>query len=110
MNATMNMNATVGEVFNTWIYESLRAPSFLGDDAGSAARVALRLLERTGIQVDYSSLESVRRSTAHLSYDELYALQHAARDCRADEMLHEITVYQRNNPPFRVIAKPAAAL
>lgn len=110
MIATMNVNATVGEVFSTWVYESLQGPSLLGDDAGSAARVAQHLFERTGIQIDYSSLESVRRSTDRLNYDELYALQHAARDCRADETLHEITVYQRNNPPFRVIAKPATAL
>lgn len=103
------MNAAVGEVFITWVYESLRAPSLLGD-AGSAARVAQRLLEKTSTRVDYASLESVRNSTAHLSYDELYGLQHAARDCRADETLHEIAVCQRNNPLFRVVAMPAGTL
>lgn len=110
MNATTNMNATMGEVFSAWVYESLNGPSLLGDDTDSAARVALRFLERTGVRVDYSSLESVRSSTAHLHYGELYALQHAARDCRLDETLYEIAVYQRNNPLIRVVAKPAGSL
>lgn len=110
MNAAMNMNATVGDVFSTWVCEDLHAPSLLGDDAGSAARVAARLEERTGIRVDYSTMDNLRSSTAHLSYDELSGLQHAARDCRADETLHEIAVYKHNNPPFRVLAMPAGAL
>ena len=109
MNATTNMNATMGEVFSAWVYESLHGPSLLGDDTDSAARVALHLLEGTGVRVDYSSLDSVRSSTANLDYGELHALQHAARDCRLDKTLYEIAVYQRNNPPYPVIAKPAGA-
>lgn len=105
MNAKLSMNATMGEVFSTWVYDSLRGPS---DDAGSATRVAESVFEKTGIRVDYSTLESVRSSTAHLSYDEFFGLQNVARECRANETLREIAIYEHNNPPFRVVALPAA--
>lgn len=108
MNAKMSMNATMGEVFSTWVYDSLRAPSLLGDDAGSAARVAESVFEKTGVRVDYSTLESVRSSTAHLSYDEFAALRNAASECRANETLREIAVDNQDNPPYRVVALPAA--
>lgn len=108
MNATLNMNSTMGEVFSTWVYDSLRAPSLLGDDAGSAARVAESVFEKKGIRVDYSTLESVRNSTAHLSYNEFAGVRDAASECRANETLREIAVYMQNNPSYRVVALPAA--
>ena len=105
----MNMNSPMDEVYRQWLYEALQVPNMLGDDSESAARAAARLYEKTGIRVDYLTLEGVHRSTATLGLAELSALGHAARDCGAEESAFQIAVYVQRNPPFRVVAMPDEA-
>lgn len=108
MNATLNMNSPMGEWFRKSIYDSLNVPSIFRDDSGSAARAAARLFRKKGIMVDYSTLESVRSSTAHLSYAELSELRDAASECGMEESAYQLSIYVQNNPPFRVVELPAA--
>lgn len=103
------MGENLGETLRRWIFESLQVPNMLGDDSESAARVAERLYQKTGIRVDYSTLEGVTRSTSDLDFEELKQLRNTASQSGREETAYQIAIYEQNNPPFRIVAKPAEA-
>lgn len=55
--------------------------------------------------VDHLTRQGVMASTAHLGHRKICELRDAVSDCGVDEMLYEISVYRRENPPFRIVAQ-----